>query len=98
MPQNYFNWEVDKVDNRADLIRLILAILSGIKLFTAALGWHWFTDDLAIAIANLIPLLIILYATWKHNFITKKAKAQKLVLAKEGLIDESPQEIIKDEK
>jgi energy-converting hydrogenase Eha subunit H len=91
----YFDWEVDKVDNRADLIRLILAILSGIKLLTAALGYHMFNDDVMIAIGNIVPLIIILWATVKQNYITRQDKAKKLALAKEGLIEETPEELIK---
>lgn len=92
----FFNWELDKVDNRNDLIRLVLSILASIKLVTAALGYRFFSDDLMVAIANLIPLLIILWGVVKPNFIGKKGKAQKLILAKHNLIDE--ENVIKDEK
>lgn len=87
MAQQPFNWEVDQVDNRTDIIRLVLSILSGIKLLTAALGYKFFTDELAEALANLIPLFIILWGVWKNNYITKKGKMQKLVLQQHDLTD-----------
>lgn len=95
MINNNFDWNVDKVNNTADLIRLVLAIVSGIKLLVGALGYNFFTDELLVALENLVPVLIVLYTTWRNNYITTKGKAQKLALAKEGLIEESPNDIIK---
>lgn len=95
MDKDYFNWEVDKVQNQNDVIRLILAILSAIKLLLAAFGYTFFNDDVLVALETLLPLLILLYTTWKNNYISNKGKAQKIVLAKNGLIDEKPEDVIK---
>lgn len=92
----YFQWDTDKVNNTNDIVRLVLSILAGIKLLIAALGWNWFTDDILVAIENLIPLFIILYGVWRNNYITDKGKAQKLVLAQKGLTHEDPEDVIKD--
>lgn len=95
MDKDYFDWEVDKVQNQNDVIRLIIAIVSAVKLLLAALGWKFFTDDVLVALETIIPLLILLWTTWKNNYISKRGKAQKIVLAKNGLIDEKPEDVIK---
>lgn len=81
----YFNWEVDKVDNTNDFIRLTLAVLGAIKMVFASFGFTFFTDDFLLALENLVPLLLILWGIWRNNYITKKGKAQKAVLEQQGL-------------
>lgn len=83
MPFN-FNWESDKIENRSDLIRLFISIISGLKLLSAALGFRFFTDDFAIAIANLIPLLVILWTVWEAHRKAKKMSAEVEALKTEN--------------
>lgn len=85
---NHFDWEVDKVDNKNDIIRLVLSILSAIKMLIAGLGYTFFTDELAIALENLLPLFIILWGVWRNNYVSKRGKAQKLVLEKHDLVND----------
>lgn len=80
-----FNWEVDQVNNTNDIIRLTLAILAAIKMVIASFGYTFFTDDLLLALENLIPLLIILWGIWRNNYVSKQGKAQKAVLMKHDL-------------
>lgn len=81
----YFNWEVDKVDNTNDVVRLTLAILAAIKMLIASFGFTFFTDDILLGLENLVPLLLILWGVWRNNYITKKGKAQKAVLEQHDL-------------
>lgn len=81
----YFNWEVDKVDNTNDVVRLTLAILAAIKMVIASFGFTFFTEDILLGFENLVPLLLILWGVWRNNYITKKGKAQKAVLEQHDL-------------
>lgn len=54
-----------------------------------------FNDEVMIAIRNIVPLIIILWSTIKQYYITRQDKAKKLALTKEGLIEETPEKLIK---
>ncbi len=82
----FFDWEVDKVENNTDIIRLTLAILAAIKMLVASFGFTFFTDEILLALENLVPLLIVLWGVWRNNYITKTGKAQKAVLEEKGLV------------
>ncbi|PFP29419.1 hypothetical protein COJ96_10975 [Bacillus sp. AFS073361] len=64
-----------------DVVRLILALLSGIKLLTAALGFHFFSDDLYVAIANIIPVIIIMWTMWDAKREKDKVKEAAIKIA-----------------
>ena len=82
---NQFNWQTDNVNNTNDMIRITLAILAAIKMLIGSLGYNFFTDDLLVALENLVPLLLVLLGIWRNNYITRKGKAQKAVLEQHDL-------------
>lgn len=79
--------ELENGNSTDDIIRLILALLSGIKLLTAALGFTFFTEDLFVAIANLIPTIIIIWTVWSAKREKDRIKQAAIKLAKEKEIN-----------
>ncbi|HET7629570.1 MAG TPA: hypothetical protein VFK44_14450 [Bacillales bacterium] len=74
-----------KINNRADLIRIALAILSVVKLVLSSFG----IDLKQVVINDIVNILagaMAVYGFVKHNFIGEKGGRQKAHLKKQGLL------------
>lgn len=61
--------------DKASIVRLLLAVASIIKLF----GYD-VPEEVINAVADLVAAGILVWATFKNNYITKKGKNQLNVL------------------
>lgn len=73
------------MSNRSDIIRIVIAVLSVLKLVLSSFGID-FHQQLLNMIVNIVAGLIAIYVFIKHNFIGKKGKKQKEHLRRNGLL------------
>ena len=71
--------------NRADIVRIIVAILSVMKLVLSTIGIDIPQEYVDTAV-NVVAGILAVYAFVKHNFIGKKGKKQKEHLKQQGLL------------
>jgi uncharacterized membrane protein len=71
--------------NRADLVRITVAILSVVKLVLSTFGIDIPQEYVDTAV-NVVAGILAVYAFVKHNFIGKKGKKQKENLKQHGLL------------
>ncbi|HSH52945.1 MAG TPA: phage holin [Bacteroidales bacterium] len=65
--------------------RFILLIIAVLNSVLNLLGYETISDELANDIVAVVSGFVILYVGWKNNYLSKKGKAQKEVLEREGL-------------
>lgn len=65
--------------------RFILLIIAVLNSVLNLLGYETINDELANNIVAVVSGFVILYVGWKNNYLSKKGKAQKEVLEREGL-------------
>jgi SPP1 family holin len=71
--------------DKASITRIALLIISLANLLLESLGYAHIPEFLGELTAEIILALVSLYTAWKNNYLSKKGKAQKQVLEKNGL-------------
>lgn len=71
--------------DKASVSRFVLLIIAVINAVLNLVGYQTISDEMANDIVAIISGLIMLWAAWKNNYLSKKGLKQKEVLKKEGL-------------
>lgn len=71
--------------DRASLTRTILALALIVNTSLTAFGLPVIGDELINAIVVVVGDLLVLWAIWKNNYLSKKGQAQAEVLERNGL-------------
>lgn len=71
--------------DKASVSRFVLLIIAVINAVLNLVGYQTISDEMANDIVAVISGLIMLWAAWKNNYLSKKGLKQKEVLKKEGL-------------
>ena len=70
--------------DQGSITRMALAVLAAAKLVLSMFGIE-ISQDLIDSIVDLVAALIVVYAAFKNNYLTRKGKAQAEHLDKAGL-------------
>lgn len=71
--------------DKASLTRTILAIAVIVNTSLTAFGLPVIGDDVINAVVVIAGDLLVLWAVWKNNYLSKKGQAQAEVLERNGL-------------
>jgi SPP1 family holin len=64
------------MNNKGAIVRMLLAVLAAAKLMLAPFGVE-IPQELIDAVSDLVAAAVVVYAAWKDNPITARAKAEK---------------------
>lgn len=65
--------------DKASVVRMVLAVLAAIKLVLQPFGID-VGQDLIDAVADGVGAVIVVYAAWRNNYVSKKGQAQAAAL------------------
>jgi SPP1 family holin len=71
--------------DKASVTRFILLVIAVINAVLNLVGFETIPDELANNIVAVVSGFIMLYTGWKNNYLSKKGRAQKEVLERNGL-------------
>lgn len=71
--------------DKASITRFTVLVIAVINAVLNLLGFQTISDELTNDMVAVISGIIMLWAAWKNNYISKKGKKQKEVLEREGL-------------
>lgn len=71
--------------DKASVSRFTLLVIAVINAVLNLLGYQTISDELANDIVAVISGVVMLWAAWKNNYLSRKGRAQKDVLKRHGL-------------
>lgn len=71
--------------DKASVSRFVLLVIAVINAVLNLVGYQTISDEMANNIVAVISGLIMLWAGWKNNYLSKKGQAQKEVLKNHNL-------------
>jgi len=71
--------------DKASVSRFTLLVIAVINAVLNLLGYQTISDELANDIVAVISGVVMLWAAWKNNYLSRKGRAQKDVLKQHGL-------------
>lgn len=71
--------------DKASISRFVILVVAVVNAVLNLLGYQTISDELINDIVAIVSGLVMLWAAWKNNYISKKGRQQKDVLKKNGL-------------
>ncbi|MCM3567835.1 phage holin [Neobacillus mesonae] len=71
--------------DKASISRFILLVVAVVNAVLNLLGYQTIPDDLANHLVAFISGVYFIFMAWKNNYLSKKGRAQKKALKKQGL-------------
>lgn len=71
--------------DKASITRFILLIAAVVNAVLNLMGYQTISDELINDVIAVVSGIVMIWAAWKNNYLTKKGRAQKDVLKNNGL-------------